>query len=234
MLTASPSPLPTMSSMSSYPKLNWTSFETPWNVTQCIALPIITPLEIHLSKGRKFPALPDISGVPGMNCLSILAFSSRGQESEFPPELLNCILADLHGTHQDIHRMQTHVREKVYWPGIDADIADYICQCTICTKHKACPPAQPMLPRDVPDGSWQEITVDYLTHKGGECLLICNLFSKYCFLYKVSTKSAQCLCVHLLELISQYGPTCLLSTDNGPPFAPLLFCSSMSFLALLM
>ena len=86
-------------------------------------------------------------------------------------------------------------------------------------KHKASPPAQPMLPRDVPDGPWQEIMADYFTHKGKEHLLICNLFSNYPFLYKVFTKSAQTLCACLLELISQYGPLSLLFMDNGQPFA---------------
>ena len=115
--------------------------------------------------------------------------------------------------------MQAQARESVYWPHIDADIADYVSQCIICTKHKASPPAQPMLPKDIPDGPWQDIAADYMTHKGHEYLIICDAFSKYLFAYKVSSKSAQSLCAHLLELISQYGPPALLSTDNGPPFA---------------
>ena len=134
-----------------------------------------------------------------------------------PLELLNCTIADLYGAHQGTNRMQTQAREAVYWPGIDADIADYVC--TKCTKHKASPPAQPMLPRDVPDGPWQEIVADYFTHKGKEYLLICDLFSKYPFMYMVSTISAQSLCAHLLDLVSQYGPPSLLFTDNGQPFA---------------
>ena len=60
---------------------------------------------------------------------------------------------------------------------------------------------------------------DYLTHKGREYLLVCDLFSKYPFIYKVSTKSVQSLCVHLYELISQYGPLSLLFMDNDPQFA---------------
>ena len=48
--------------------------------------------------------------------------------------------------------MQAQARESVYWPGIDADIADYVSQCTIYTKHKASLPTLPMLPRDIPDG----------------------------------------------------------------------------------
>ena len=103
---------------------------------------------------------------------------------------LELSLADLHGAHQGIDRMQAQVREAVYWPSIDTDIADYVHQCTICTKHKTSP-AQPMLPRGVPDGPWQEIMADYFTHKDKEYLLICDQFSKYPFLYKVSTKSTQ-------------------------------------------
>ena len=106
----------------------------------------------------------------------------------------------------------------MYWPGIDADIINYLCQCTICTKHKAFPPAQPMHPRDVPDSPWQEIAVDYLTYEGKEYLLICNFFSKYPFLYKVTTKSTQSLCVSLLELISHYGLLFLHSMDNSQTF----------------
>ena len=111
------------------------------------------------------------------------------------------------------------MREAVYCPGIDANIADYVSQCTICTKHKASPPAQSMLPRDNPNGLWQEITAIYLTHKGKEYLLICDLCSKYPFLYKVSTKSAQSLSMCLQELISHYGLPCVLYTNNDPPFA---------------
>ena len=57
------------------------------------------------------------------------------------PELLDRTLADLHGDHQGVDRMQAHAREAVYWPGIDADITNCVNCCTICTKHKAstCP-----------------------------------------------------------------------------------------------
>ena len=76
-----------------------------------------------------------------------------------------------------------------------------------------------MLPRDIPDGPWQDIVADYMTHKSHEYLIICNAFSKYPFMYEVSSKCTQSLCAHLLELIFQYGPPASLSTDNGPPFA---------------
>ena len=56
-----------------------------------------------------------------------------------PQELLNCALVDLHGPHQGIDKMQAQARKAVYWPSINADIVNYVCWCTICTKHKASP-----------------------------------------------------------------------------------------------
>ena len=143
----------------------------------------------------------------------------KGTRVCIPPELLKRTLADLHGAHQGVDRMQAQAREAVYWPCIDSDISNYVSWCTICTKHKASPSAQPMLPRDIPDGPWQDITADYMTFKSHEYLIICDMFSKYPFVFKVMSKSAQSLCLHLLELILQYGPPLSLSTDNGPPFA---------------
>ena len=95
--------------------------------------------------------------------------------------------------------------------------------CQLCMQvhhiHKASPPAQPVLPWDIPNGPWQEFAVGYFHHKGKEYLLIYNLFSKYPFLSKVSSKSVYSLSQKLQELISQYGPPSLIYKDNGPPFA---------------
>ena len=68
--------------------------------------------------------------------------------------------------------MQALVQEVVYWPSIDADIANYIKRCAICTCHKASLPAQPMLPQDIPNGPQQEIVVDYFHRSGKDYLFI--------------------------------------------------------------
>ena len=115
------------------------TFAVPWSMTQSIVPSVAQPLEIGLTAGSKYPRSPNISGQPGMNCLLNLAFSSRGHGSAFPQNYSTVPLSDLHGIHHGIDRMQAHVREVVYWPGIDANIVDHVCWCTICTKHKASP-----------------------------------------------------------------------------------------------
>ena len=55
-----------------------------------------------------------------------------------------------------------------------------------------------------------------ITHKGKEYLLICDLFSKYPFLSKITSKSAYSLSQHFQELISHHRPPSLIYTNNAP------------------
>ena len=76
----------------------------------------------------------------------------KGNRACIPPELHDRTLYDLHDSHQVVEKMTHLCRTHVYWPGIDADITDYVKHCTICTRHKASQTVQLMLPRDIPDG----------------------------------------------------------------------------------
>ena len=59
----------------------------------------------------------------------------KGEGVCIPPELYQRTLNDLHEGHKGIAKMQHLTREKIYWPGMDADITEYVKHCTICTKQ---------------------------------------------------------------------------------------------------
>ena len=80
-----------------------------------------------------------------------------------------------------------------------------------------------MLPRDVPDSPWQELAADFFTHNHNEYLLIADTFSKYPFVYQISSKTVESIIKKLQNLISQYGPPKRVFSDNGPPFSSEAF-----------
>ena len=80
-----------------------------------------------------------------------------------PPELYERMLSDLHGNHRGIEKMRHLSQTTVYWPGIEADIADYVKHCKTCTQHKAKQAVQPMLPRDMPNSLWQDLAAYFFT-----------------------------------------------------------------------
>ena len=86
---------------------------------------------------------------------------------------------------------------------------------------------QPMIPRDIPEGPWQDLTADFFHHNNSDYLLIADTFCKYPFLNKVTSKAAEPVTIKLKSLTSQYGPPRSLSTDNGPPFSSETFANFM-------
>ena len=86
---------------------------------------------------------------------------------------------------------------------------------------------QPMIPRDIPEGPWQDLTADFFHHNNSDYLLITDTFCKYPFLHRVTSKAAEPVTIKLKSLISQYGPPRSLSTDNGPPFSSETFANFM-------
>ena len=147
----------------------------------------------------------------------------KGDRVCIPPELYERMLSDLHGNHRGIEKMRHLSQHTIYWPGLDADIADYVNRCKTCTQHKAKQAVQPMLPRDVPDSPWLELAADFFTHNHKEYLLIVDTFSKYPFVYQISSKTAEAINKKLQNLISQYGPPKRFFSDNGPPFSSEAF-----------
>ena len=110
----------------------------------------------------------------------------------YPPELYQRMLHDLHEGHKGVGKMQHLTQDKIYWQGMDADIAEYVKNCKICTKHKATWAVQLMLPRDIPEGPWQDLAADFFQHNNTDYLhIIADTFCKYLFLYKISSKVQQ-------------------------------------------
>ena len=130
--------------------------------------------------------------------------------------------------HLGIEKMQHRARATVYWPGMDADIVEYVKRCKICTQHKATQHIQLMLPRDVPEAPWQDLAADFFNFKGKEYLLIADTFSKYPFASRMTTKTAETVIRKLTQLFSQYGNPKSLTTDNGPPFSSEVFAQFMN------
>ena len=87
--------------------------------------------------------------------------------------------------------MQHRARATLCWPGIDADIIEYVKCCKTCIQHKTTQHIQPMIPREVPEAPWQDLTADFFTFKNKENLLVTDTFSKYPFTFTISTKTAE-------------------------------------------
>ena len=77
-----------------------------------------------------------------------------------------------------ITKCQYHVRQCVYWPGINEDIRKMVEACQTCQCHHPQEPRQPLQLTPAPECRWQHIGADFFTFDGFEYLVIIDYYTK--------------------------------------------------------
>ena len=149
--------------------------------------------------------------------------------------ILSCLreeyLGKLHYGHLSARKIQENARQHLYWPGLDADVTDYVRRCQECIK-KAHPPKEPLQAHDVPQQSWERIAMDHFHFNGKLYLLVCDYFSKFPFVFQTKSTSFATIEEHLQKLFSIEGTPKEIMSDNGPPFSSKEFNSFLSGLGI--
>ena len=106
----------------------------------------------------------------------------------------------------------------VYWPGMEADVMDYIKQCVTCIDN-AKMPVETLHPHEVPAGPWIKIGMDFFQDDSGQkFLIVADYFSKFPFIFPVTSTHHQKTLRYLRDLFSTKGVPSVVMTNNGPPF----------------
>ena len=141
------------------------------------------------------------------------------RELLFPTSCRDSILADLHRSHEGANRSLSLARTCVYWPGMEADVMDYIRRCVTCIDNAKIP-VETLHPHEVPAGPWIKIGMDFFQDDSGQkFLILADYFSKFPFIFPVASTHHQKMLRYLRDLFFDRH-ACQPSswTDNGPPF----------------
>ena len=155
----------------------------------------------------------------------------KGPRIVIPSCLREEYIERLHYGHLSASKIQDNARQHLYWPGLDADITDYVRRCQECIK-KAHPPKEPLQAHDVPSQPWERIAMDHFYQNGRLYLLVCDYFSKFPFIFQTKSTSFAYIKEQLEELFGLEGTPDEIMSDNGPPFSSREFNSFLSGLGI--
>lgn len=137
-----------------------------------------------------------------------------------PPQGRQNVLQLLHDGHPGMCAMKRLARERVWWPGIDADIEETVKVCNTCQQLQPNMPKVPISPRKYPDGPWHRIHMDYAGPIDGKMLLvIVDSFSKWPDVWITSSVSAQDTIDSVRLTFATHGLPKVVVTDNAGCFA---------------
>ena len=91
-------------------------------------------------------------------CQNVIFYDSRVY---IPRSLWKSYLKYCHEGHQGITKCRRRAQRHFWWPGVGADIADFVNTCNVCIRQTAIR-HQPMTERELPPRPWHTIASDVL------------------------------------------------------------------------
>ena len=96
-------------------------------------------------------------------------------------------MEDLNKSHADINKAMSLARTCVYWPGMEADLTDYIKRCLVCIDSSNLP-VKTLHPHEVLSGPWVKIAMDFFQDDfDKKHLIVADYFSKFPYVYLVAS-----------------------------------------------
>ena len=109
-----------------------------------------------------------------------------GQNSALRTKVIASLHASPIGGHSGIQSTYYKVKNLFHWKGLKQDVEDFVKQCAVCqqAKHEHIHPAGLLQPLPIPDGAWQDISLDFIEGLpvSGGCnviLVVVDRFTKY-------------------------------------------------------
>ena len=105
----------------------------------------------------------------------------RGDRIVLPLSLRNNALKIVHEGHLGIERCKSLLRQKLYWPGLDKQVIEFINGCIACQANLKENTPTPIKMSKLPDRPWDEIAIDFCGRlpTGNSLFVIVDRYSRY-------------------------------------------------------
>ncbi|XP_033105933.1 uncharacterized protein LOC117108106 [Anneissia japonica] len=103
----------------------------------------------------------------------------KGDRCVVPQSACEAIRKELHSAHLGVENTLRCARETVFWPGITADLKEFLSKCDICNTFQSEQPKEPLLHHELPDRPWEKIGIDLMSLVGHQYLVTVDYYTHY-------------------------------------------------------
>jgi hypothetical protein len=144
----------------------------------------------------------------------------RGSKIIIPTKLRDRVLALAHEGHPGMQKMKQRIREKVWWPGIDKAVEEFVKRCTSCQLVGCANRPEPLGMTRIPQEAWLQIAADFLgpIPSGEYLLVVIDYYSRYKIVEVMQNTTAAAIIKVFDNIFTRFGRCAEIQTDNGQPF----------------
>ena len=143
----------------------------------------------------------------------------RGERVVIPTALRKEMMKRIHSSHIGVEGCLRRARVSLYWPGMDAQLKDYIQSCETCLATGAKQQKETMIAHDVKDRPWSKVGLDLFEFNKKNYLVTVDYFSNFVEVDRLEhTKSSDV--IHKVKAhFARHGIPDTVVSDNGPQFS---------------
>ncbi|CAC5365636.1 unnamed protein product [Mytilus coruscus] len=99
--------------------------------------------------------------------------SLKGEKIIIPASTRKNMLNKLHEGHLGIEKIKRKLaRDSIFWPGINAQITDFISKCSVCLESRRSNIKEPMAESETPELPWMTVGTDIFYWNNNNYLII--------------------------------------------------------------
>ncbi|XP_033763408.1 uncharacterized protein K02A2.6-like [Pecten maximus] len=121
--------------------------------------------------------------------------------------------------HMGIEKCLKRARCSVFWPKLNADIAELVSQCPVCVKHSYCNAKEPLKPHPIPVYPWQVVATDLFECDNKDYIVVVDYYSCYFEVAHLHSTTSRAVINELKPIFSRFGIPEKVVSDNGPHYS---------------
>ena len=145
----------------------------------------------------------------------------RGTKIVIPKSLQQRAVDLAHESHQGLSKTKALLREKIWFPGIDALVTKTIDSCLACQAVGKSASPEPVKPMEMPSAPWEKLHIDFCgpLPSNDYLLVVIDRYSRYPEVEVVRSTKASSVIPKLDKIFAVHGIPFVIKSDNGPPFS---------------
>ena len=147
----------------------------------------------------------------------------KGEKILVPKALRAEMMTKIHSSHMGIEKTTERAREILFWPGMTADLHNYVSACEICARRAPSNPKEPLLPHDIPIRPWQKVGTDIFSWNNTSYLVTVDYYSRYFEVDELPSTTSTTVIRKLSAHFARHGIPEIVISDNGPQFTAEVF-----------
>jgi hypothetical protein len=140
----------------------------------------------------------------------------RGERAVVPKELRLDMTRRIHSSHIGIEGCLRRARECLYWPGMSAQVKDYIERCETCRTYDNKQQKETLTPHETPDRPWAKVAFDLFEFDNRNYLVTVDYYSNFWEVDYLENTKSRTVIHKLKSQFARHGIPDSCMADNGP------------------